>query len=287
VIAIGNPFGAWGHDRRHRLEPGRTISSQRNDPSLGNFTTGDIIQTDAAINPGNSGGPLLNLNGEVIGVSESILTSGGERSNSGIGFAVSVNTVRQVASVLAQGKQYDYPFLGILSSGELTLIEQVDLGLPRSTGVYVTEVVSGGPADRASLRAGNRNSGLPGLPAGGDLIIAVDGKPVMNFNDLIVYVTRYKIPGDTITLTVLRGDEKIELNLTLGSRRNKFSQPVPGTTLEKGCWRIKLTGIAAIIVPIVSVYLNTDLQWKLSISAPHAKGCRLAEDVVTCSLFRS
>jgi len=219
VVAIGNPFGL---ERTMTIGivsgKGRTIRSQRTGASGSVFTSGDIIQTDAAVNPGNSGGPLLNLNGEVIGVNESILTSGYESVNSSIAFAISVDTIKRIVpDLIAKGK-FDYPYLGIFSLGEITLLAQEALGLPRSTGVYVTDVASGSPAERAGIQAGSINTNLPGVSAGGDLIIAADGYEVFDFNDLIVYVTMNKRPGDKIIVTLLRGDEQLDLELILGKR---------------------------------------------------------------------
>ena len=221
VVAIGNPFGLEGTMTIGIVSGlGRTVASQRTGAAGSAFTVGDVIQTDAAINPGNSGGPLLNLNGEVIGVNESILTGDDSRSNSGVGFAISVNMLKRVVPSMIEKGSHDYPYLGIFSKGELSLLEQEALGLPQSTGVYITQVEPGGPAERAGIRAGDRNSTIPGVPAGGDLIIAVDGQTVLDFNDLIVYITKYKAPGDTISLTIIRGDEQIELDLTLAERPN-------------------------------------------------------------------
>jgi S1-C subfamily serine protease len=221
VIAIGNPFGLEGTMTTGIVSGlGRTVSSQRVTATGGTFSVGDVIQTDAAINPGNSGGPLLNLKGEVIGVNESILTGDNSRSNSGVGFAISVNMVKRIVPSLISNGSYNYPYLGIFSKGDLSLLEQEALDLPQSTGVYITEVEPGGPADLAGIRAGTQNSSIPGVPKGGDLIIAVEGKTIYDFNDLIVYITKYKQPGDTISLSVIRGGEQIELSLTLGERPN-------------------------------------------------------------------
>jgi len=219
VVAIGNPFGLEGTMTLGIVSGlGRTLRSQRVGISGSTFTLGDVIQTDAAINPGNSGGPLFNLNGEVIGVNESILTSSLDRSNSGVGFAVSSNMVKRIVPDLIASGKFEYPYLGIFSLDEMTLMDQEALGLSRSTGVYITDVAPGGPADRAGIRPGDRNSSIPGAPMGGDLIIAVDGQPVLDFNDLIVYITKNKNPGDTVMLTILRGNEQIELALTLDRR---------------------------------------------------------------------
>jgi S1-C subfamily serine protease len=223
VIAIGNPFGLEGTMTTGIVSGlGRTLQSMHTTGS-GSFSAADIIQTDAAINPGNSGGPLLNLNGEVIGINQAIRTNNfsmvGEPVNSGVGFAISINIVKRVVPYLIRDGSYDYPYLGITSmSRDLSLLEQEELGLSRSTGVYVTGVTTGGPADKAGLHAPNRDTNIPGLSAGGDLIIGIDGKPVLTYNDLIGYLVQNKSPGDTVTLTVLRDNQEIELPLTLDKR---------------------------------------------------------------------
>ncbi len=225
VIAIGNPFGLEGTMTLGIVSGlGRTMPSLHSTADGSSFTAGDIIQTDTAINPGNSGGPLLNLAGEVIGVNQAIRTTSftpdGEPVNSGVGFAVSINIAKRVVPYLIADGKYDYPYLGIFSTNELTLLDQEALDLPRSTGVYVTSVSEGGPADRAGVRGGNRNSGIPGIQAGGDLIIGIDGRPVLTFNDLIGYLVANKSPGDTVVLTILRNGEEINLELTLEKRPN-------------------------------------------------------------------
>ena len=225
VAAIGNPFGLQGTMTLGIISGiGRTIQSLHTTPEGGVFSAGDIIQTDAAINPGNSGGPLLNLSGEVIGVNESIISgAGGQGVNSGVSFAVSVNVVKRVIpALLSQGK-YDYPYLGLTSwqnplTNDLTLVEQKELGLPRTTGIYVTEVTPGSPAERAGIRGGSRKTGIPGLLAGGDLIVAVDGRELLTFDELISYLVKTKSPGDRIVLTVLRDDQEIDLDLVLDKR---------------------------------------------------------------------
>lgn len=223
VIAIGNPFGLAGTMTTGIVSGlGRTLDSLHTTADGGTFSAGDIIQTDAAINPGNSGGPLLNLQGEVIGVNESIrtsnFTSAGEPTNSGVGFAISINVVKMVAPALIAEGKYDYPYLGITSTDVMTLVYQEALGLPTSLGVYVTGVTTGGPAERAGIKAGTKQSSIIGLPAGGDLITAIDDQPVANFNDLISYLVKYKGPGDTVVLTILRDGDTIELEVTLDKR---------------------------------------------------------------------
>jgi len=223
VIAIGNPFGLAGTMTTGIVSAmGRTLESMRQTPGGQLFSAGDLIQTDAAINPGNSGGPLLNTAGEVIGINRAIRTNnsiaGGEPSNSGIGFAVSINIVKRVVPVLLESGQYDYPYLGITSQEELTLADQEALGLPQATGAYVTEVVPGGPADKAGMRGGTNPTDVQGLNAGGDLIIAVDGRPVRVFGDLLSYLMNNKSPGEQVVLTILRDNQQKEVTLTLEKR---------------------------------------------------------------------
>jgi 2-alkenal reductase len=222
VIAIGNPFGLSGTMTTGIISAlGRTLDSQRGAPSGGFFTAGDIIQTDAAINPGNSGGPLFNLNGEVIGVNRAIRTTNftgtGEPVNSGIGFAIAINIVKRVAPVLITEGQYDYPYLGISSIDELSLPQIEALGLQSFTGAYVTSVTPNGPADKAGIRAGDQSTSA-GLNAGGDMIIAIDGRSIRSFDDLLRYLINNKSPGETVVLTVLRGEEQVDVTITLGKR---------------------------------------------------------------------
>jgi 2-alkenal reductase len=223
VVAIGNPFGLRGTMTVGIVSAlGRTLPSMKEAPGGGTFVAGDIIQTDAALNPGNSGGPLLNLNGEVIGVNRAIRTEGytleGEAVNSGIGFAVSVNMVKRVVPVLIERGYYAYPYMGISAIDDLSLREVEILGLKAYTGAYVIKVVPGSPADRAGVRAGKTPTEIKDVNAGGDLIIAADGRPILSYDDLIRYLFTHKSPGDTIVLTVLRGEERLDLTLRLSER---------------------------------------------------------------------
>ena len=223
VIAIGSPFRFNGTMTTGIVSSlGRTLNSIRTAPGGSFFTAGDIIQTDAAINPGNSGGPLLNLNGEVIGVNRAIetynLNSQEDPLNSGIGFAIAVNTVKRVAPSLISEGSYDYPYLGISSLSEISLLQQEALRLKQSNGAYVTSVTPDSPADRAGLLGGTDPTEFLNIYSGGDLIIAIDGRPVRTFSDLLSYLIQEKSPGDTITFTILRDDQEIEIDLILGKR---------------------------------------------------------------------
>ncbi|MCK6539512.1 MAG: trypsin-like peptidase domain-containing protein [Anaerolineales bacterium] len=223
VVAIGNPFGLSG-----TMTLGIVSGLGRTQPASqaaggGFFSTADIIQTDAAINPGNSGGPLFNLNGEVVGINQSIRTNNfneltGNAVNSGVGFSISINLVKKIVPVLIRDGKYEYPYLGITSSSDLSLDEIEALGLTTYKGAYVIEVVPGGPADQAGIKAGDTPTRLQNLNAGGDLIVAFDGNPIATFDELLSYLITTKSPGDKVVLTVLRGGETIDITVTLGKR---------------------------------------------------------------------
>lgn len=226
VLAIGNPFGLNGTLTMGVVSArGRTLASEHLASAGGVFSTGDIIQTDAPINPGNSGGPLLDLNGNVIGVNRAIrtqtFTGAAEPLNSGIGFAVPIDLVKRALPDLIQQGHYDHPYVGIVTVDDLPLPTLEALGLPARGGVYIVQVIEGSPAAQAGLRAGDRSIGSSGLKAGGDLIIAVDDKVVRNFGDLMAYLLNTTRPGDTVTFTVLRDGQEVSIPVTLGSR----SQP--------------------------------------------------------------
>jgi len=225
VIAIGNPFGENGTMTVGIVSGlGRTVSSLHAVPGSSGqtFTAGDFVQTDAAINAGNSGGPLLNLNGQVVGIVESDATNSftptGGPISSGIGFAVPADMLKRVAPLLISNGKVDYPYLGISFYSDLSLDAIQALGLSQDTGAYVSDVVAGGPADQAGIKAGTQPTSIQNLNAGGDLIVAIDGRPVSQFDDLLAYLIENKSPGDKVVLTVLRGTQKQDITVTLGKR---------------------------------------------------------------------
>jgi 2-alkenal reductase len=223
VVAIGNPYGLSGTMTVGVVSArGRVLDSMRQTSAGTYYSSGDTIQTDALINPGNSGGPLLNLNGEVIGVNRAIQTAGlsvsGDAISTGIGFAISSNVVRKVVPSLIEKGSYEYPYLGMTSYSSMSLAMIEVLELPQSTGAYVSSVVKGGPADVAGIRGGMVQSSVQGLYKGGDLIIAVDGQPIKDFSDLMSYMVVNKDPGDTITFTVIRNGQTLDVDVVLGSR---------------------------------------------------------------------
>lgn len=224
VVAIGNPYRLTSTMTLGVVSAkGRILDSLRTTEDMVSYTAGDLIQTDAAINPGNSGGPLLNLAGEVIGINRAIYTSGttieGEAVNSGIGYAISINIVKRVVPFLISEGNYNYPLMGISSSStELTLSQWQLVSDTVTSGIYIMSVTPDGPADQAGLVGGDQPTEIQGFFSGGDIIIAVDGMPVKIYGDLISYIFKNKSPGDVITLTILRNDKQMEVNLTLGSR---------------------------------------------------------------------
>ena len=223
VVAIGNPYGLSGTMTLGIVSVrGRVLDSLRQTASGVYFSAGDLIQTDASINPGNSGGPLLNLKGEVIGVNRAIQTSGqtlsGESANTGIGFAVSSNIVRRVVPSLISNGSYNYPYLGLSSLNSLNLTIVDALNLPQNTGAYITDIAAGGPADIAGLRGGSTQTQISGLYSGGDLIVAVDGREIKDFSELLSYMVVNKAPGDVITFTIIRGGDRMDVPVTLGER---------------------------------------------------------------------
>ena len=215
VAAIGNPFGLEG-----TLTTGIVSSLGRVVPSgLSQFSIPQVIQTDAAINPGNSGGPLLNLQGEVIGVNTQILTGDGSRANSGVGFAVPANIIVKVAPSLIDSGSYTWPWLGI-RGGTLTPIVANANNLGELRGAYIAEVLSGGPAAKAGLRGAAREvevNGLP-VPVGGDVVKAVDGRVIVSFDDLLEYIALRSEVGQTLKLTIVRDGRERTIEVTLEAR---------------------------------------------------------------------
>jgi len=221
-IAIGDPLALNGTTLTVGVISGLGRSEESNAAANQQgqfFSTGDFIETDTLLNHGNSGGPLLDLNGNVIGVNRSIQIDPSTNLPSGLGYAISSNVVKRVVPELIQTGKFAYPYLGLQFFPDgLSLAEISTLGLKNTYGAYITAVTPGGPGEKAGLRAGTVATNLPTINGGGDLIIGVDGHQVLEFNDLMRYIIVNKAPGDTVTLTVMRGDQKMDVKLTLGTR---------------------------------------------------------------------
>jgi S1-C subfamily serine protease len=209
AVALGSPFGLQGS-----ITIGIISGTGRSIPGATSRNMTDIIQTDAAINPGNSGGPLLNSRGEVIGINTAI-----EAAANGVGFAVPINTAKKVLPELLKGGTIKTPWLGI--EGMPVSKDLADkLGLKITRGVYVVGVMTGSPAESAGLVESGRS--VQNEPsAGGDIITAVDDTAVTKVDDLLSYFNGKK-PGDTITLSVQRGDQKISVPVVLGEWPDKL-----------------------------------------------------------------
>jgi|GEM_PF-528080 len=214
VVAIGSPFGLGSSMTAGIVSAvGRTIPA-----GAVPFGIPEAIQTDAAINPGNSGGPLLNMQGQVIGVNAQIITGSQTAGSAGVGFAIPVNIIKRVVPALIQTGSYQHPYLGIEGTSlNLLLAEANDLSVQQ--GIYVDSVVPGGPAAQAGLQGstGTVQSGALTLPVGGDVIVEADGQAVDNYTDLLSIIESRQ-PGDELTLTILRDGQRQEVTVELARR---------------------------------------------------------------------
>lgn len=209
VLAIGNPFGLGGS-----LTVGVISSLGRDIRATTNRTIKDIIQTDAAINPGNSGGPLLDSDGNIIGINSQIASAGG--GSDGIGFAIDVKHVKRITEQLITYGQVLRPYMGVEGVGfPGTLLEF--LGIPSDFGIMLTRIAPKSPAAKAGLRAADKEKILNfrRIPVGGDVIYKVDNTNVETMSDLVDYIFKKKI-GDKVTLHFMRGSKKRSVEITLG-----------------------------------------------------------------------
>ncbi len=216
VVAIGNPFGL---DRT--VTSGIVSALQRQIQAPNGFSINHVIQTDAAINPGNSGGPLINSQGEVIGINSQIATGGGGNGNVGIGFAIPIDTVRAEIHQLETSGEVEHAFLGI-EGGSVTPELAKALNLPVEEGVIVGSVVKGGPADEAGLEGGHTSATINGaeVKLGGDIITEIDGKKISAMEELIEELQEKK-PGDEVELTVYHDGQEKTAHVTLGKQPKK------------------------------------------------------------------
>jgi S1-C subfamily serine protease len=211
VAAIGSPFG-----EENSLSVGVVSAEDRTIEALTDFSISDAIQTDAAINRGNSGGPLLDARGRVIGINSQIRSSGG--GSVGVGFAVSVDTVRRSIDRIRANGEVNYAYIGI-SSQQLYPQLADKLSVPVRDGAIVADVVKGGPADKAGIKGGNKEIRFQTslVKTGGDVITKINGKPLTRQDDFSARITTYQ-PGDTVALEIYRGGQKRTVSVTLGER---------------------------------------------------------------------
>jgi len=211
VAAIGSPFG---EDRS--LSVGVVSATDRSIPSLTRFQIEGAVQTDASINPGNSGGPLLDADANVVGINQQINTTSG--GNEGVGFAVPISLVAHSLDVLRTHGSVKYAYIGVSTQ---SLYPQLAdrLGIPSDTGALVAKVIAGGPADDAGLKGSDQKVTFQGqqISAGGDVIVAVDGHPIVTEADLPRLISHFS-PGDTVTLQIIRDGQRQNLDVKLGER---------------------------------------------------------------------
>lgn len=218
VTAIGNPFGLDSTMTAGIIsQKGRLLRAQ------GDFSIPNVLQTDAAINPGNSGGPLLNMRGEVIGVNTAITSQ--SRTFSGVGFAVSVETVKRVVPELILSGDYRHPWIGV-SGVDINPDITEEMGLNVTYGFLVLDVAEDSPAAEAGIQGGDRTVTLDGqeLQVGGDVIVAINGERMRRIDDILNYLARDTAVGETITITVIRDGERRQVELTLDRRPSPGSQ---------------------------------------------------------------
>ncbi|MFO7742980.1 MAG: trypsin-like peptidase domain-containing protein [Anaerolineae bacterium] len=219
VVAIGNPFSLGGSMSLGIVSAvGRAIPSGATP-----FRIPRAIQTDAAINPGNSGGPLLNLEGEVVGVNAQIAT-GGTGVSAGVGFAIPSDVLRRVAPALIEEGAYPWPWLGVSGLPVNLLIQEAN-DLSAQRGAYIVELVQGGPAAEAGLQGATGVETVLGteVPVGGDVVVEADDEPIEDFTDLLAHVA-FQQPGDVVELTILRGGEREQVTVELAVRPENLRQ---------------------------------------------------------------
>jgi S1-C subfamily serine protease len=212
VIAVGNPYGLAGSMTTGIVSAlGRTITEEM----TGSYPIADIIQTSAPINPGNSGGPLLNLQGQVIGITTAIISD-----SQGLSFAIPSNTIlREINSLVMNGSYNQHPWLGA-SGIDMTyeIAQAMDVNV--TYGWLLTQITSGGPAEKANLQGGTKQALVAGelTIIGGDIIIAINGTRITNTDTLSTYLEENTLPNQTISITIVRGNETVTLSVTLGTR---------------------------------------------------------------------
>jgi S1-C subfamily serine protease len=211
VAAIGSPFG-----EQQSLSVGVISATDRSVRSLTQFQIEGAIQTDASINPGNSGGPLLDEDARVVGINQQIETSSG--ANDGVGFAVPISAIKRSIAQLEEDGSAEYAYIGV-SSQALYPQLAAKLGLDTTFGGLLAKVVAGGPAQKAGLKGGDDSIRFQAgeYSTGGDVILQLDGRDIVQPDDLARLVSAHR-PGEKVTVTVLRDNERKQVEVTLGKR---------------------------------------------------------------------
>ena len=214
TIVIGSPFG-----QEFSMSSGIVSAIKRTVPSQNAmFSIPNVIQTDAAINPGNSGGPLMDIDGNVIGINSQIISRSG--GNQGIGFAIPINSVKKIIPTLIRGEKFEYPYIGITGMDLNTNLKnalKIDLNV---NGVMVVDVVKGSPADLGGLLGytGTVSDNNNSYPSGGDILTSINTMPIKSMGDLLTILFSDHSPGDSVTFTILRDSNQLDLDITLIAR---------------------------------------------------------------------
>ena len=214
TIVIGSPFG-----QEFSMSSGIVSAIKRTVPSQNAmFSIPNVIQTDAAINPGNSGGPLLDIEGNVIGINSQIISRSG--GNQGIGFAIPINSVKKIIPTLIKGERFEYPYIGITGMDLNTNLKKALEIDSEIKGVMIVDVVKGSPADLGGLLGytGTVSDNDNSYPSGGDILTAINTIPIKSMSDLLTLLFSDYSPGDSVTFTILRDSSSFDLDITLISR---------------------------------------------------------------------
>ena len=214
TIVIGSPFG-----QEFSMSSGIVSAIKRTVPSQNTmFSIPNVIQTDAAINPGNSGGPLMDIEGNVIGINSQIISRSG--GNQGIGFAIPINSVKKIIPTLIKGEKFEYPYIGITGMDLNTNLKKALEIDSEIKGVMIVDVVKGSPADLGGLLGytGTVSDNYNSYPSGGDILTAINTIPIKSMSDLLTLLFSDYSPGDSVTFTILRDSGSLDLDITLISR---------------------------------------------------------------------
>jgi len=214
TIVIGSPFG-----QEFSMSTGIVSAIKRTVPSQNAmFSIPNVIQTDAAINPGNSGGPLMDIDGNVIGINSLIISRSG--GNQGIGFAIPINSVKKIIPTLIKGEKFEYPYIGITGMDLNTNLKKALEIDSEIKGVMIVDVVKGSPADLGGLLGytGTVSDNDNSYPFGGDILTAINTIPIKSMSDLLTLLFSDYSPGDSVIFTILRDSISFDLDITLISR---------------------------------------------------------------------
>jgi S1-C subfamily serine protease len=211
VIAVGGPYGLAGSMTTGIVSAlGRTITDQTS-----NYPIANVIQTSTPINPGNSGGPLLNYEGQVIGVTTAIVSN-----SQGLGFAIPSSAIlREIKSLVTEGSYNEHPWLGA-SGTDMTYEIAKTMNVNVTYGWLIAQVTKGGPADDAGLQGGTQQVTVGGQSViiGGDIIIALSGTRIRGTDDLSTFLEEHTLPGQTINVTIIRNGQNMTIPLKIGTR---------------------------------------------------------------------